>query len=43
MSYFDKLAAVFGDRNVLWWPLPIYRLDTDALTVERELNNHYIS
>ena len=22
-SYFDKLAEVFGDRNVLWWLIPV--------------------
>ena len=41
-TYFDKLVDVFGDRNVLWWFIPVYRLETAKLTVEHELNQHYI-
>ena len=42
-TFFDKLVDVFGDRNVLWWLVPVYRLPTSILTVERELNQHYIN
>lgn len=38
MSYFERLVAVFGDKNVLWWFVPVYRLDDQILTVENELN-----
>jgi ABC-type uncharacterized transport system ATPase subunit len=36
-TYFDKIAEVMGDRNVLWWFLPIYRLSTENLHIENEL------
>lgn len=37
-TYFDKLSDVFGDRNVLWWFLPIVRLADEDLKVENQLN-----
>ena len=37
-TFFDKLAAVMGDRNVLWWLLPVYRLDDAKFAIEDELN-----
>ena len=42
-TYFDKLADVFGDRNVLWWPLPIVRISEDDLMPESQLSQTYIS
>jgi len=35
---FARLAEVFGDRNILWWFLPVNRLSKKGLTVEHELN-----
>ena len=42
-SSFDKVAEVFGDRNVLWWLLPVNRFRIKRNFVERELNRHYVS
>lgn len=37
-SSFAKVADVFGDRNVLWWLIPIRRLKPKQLNIESELN-----
>ena len=37
-SRFDKLAEVMGDRNVLWWLIPVFRLDPKEFSIEMELN-----
>ena len=42
-NYFDKLAEVFGDRNILWWFFPVYRLNNSMLRVEKELQQFQIS
>ena len=33
-TFFDRLAEVMGDRNVLWWLVPISRLDEASFEVE---------
>ena len=42
-SYFDKLAEVMGDRNVLWWFIPVRRLKADLTSVEKQFTQYYIS
>ena len=35
------MAEIMGDRCILFWFLPIYRLKPQD--IERELNQHFIS
>ena len=37
-SAFHKMVDVFGDKNVLWWFLPVNRLAKKKLTIEDELD-----
>lgn len=36
-TFYDRLVEVFGDRNLLWWFVPVYRLEPGSTRVEREL------
>ena len=36
-TFYDRLVEVFGDRNLLWWFVPVYRLEPSSTRVEREL------
>ena len=36
-NFYHKLSDVMGDRNILWWLLPVYRHNDEEFHIENEL------
>lgn len=43
MTFCQRLSKIFGGRNVLHWPWPVYTLDEKDTWIENELQQIYIA